>query len=74
MSFFESTPIGRILNRFNKDMEFTEYKIPDTFKTSLRCGLTFFSAIVVIAINSPFFLIVLVPISVLYYFIQVRGY
>nr|QUF59448.1 ATP-binding cassette transporter Abcc1-4 [Brachionus angularis] len=70
MQFFESTPIGRILNRFSKDIEATETKIPETFKTSTRNGLNVLSIFIVIVITTPLFLIVLVPILILYFLIQ----
>lgn len=71
MRFFESTPIGRIINRFSKDIEVAENRIPDAFKSVTRNMFNFMSVILVLSITIPAFLIALVPIAVLYYFIQV---
>lgn len=71
MQFFESTPIGRILNRFSKDIESCERQIPDKFKMFFRSFLTVLSVIIVISITMPLFLIMFLPIFGLYLFIQV---
>jgi ATP-binding cassette, subfamily C (CFTR/MRP), member 1 len=71
MQFFESTPIGRILNRFSKDIDLTETKIPETFRGSTRFGFNVISVIIVISVNSPLFIIFLIPLLVFFYFIQV---
>jgi ABC-type multidrug transport system fused ATPase/permease subunit len=71
MRFFESTPVGRILNRFSTDLEIIETRIPESFKHSLRNAFTVFSVIVVISISTPWFLACLPPIFFFYFFIQV---
>ena len=71
MNFFESTPIGRILNRFNKDIETIEFRLPEALRNVLRVSYNFLLIVIVISINSPIFLVTLVPILILYLFIQV---
>lgn len=71
MRFFESTPVGRILNRFSKDIEVIESRLPDQFKQCIRLSLTVLSILIVVSINSPFFIVSLVPVFILYYFVQV---
>jgi ATP-binding cassette subfamily C (CFTR/MRP) protein 1 len=74
MKFFESTPIGRILNRFSKDLETIESKLPTFFQTCVRLSFICISILAVISINTPIFIVVLIPIFVLYYYVQVRLY
>ena len=74
MEFFESTPSGRIINRFSKDVEATERGIPESFKTFCRCFFHVVFTILVILISTPLFITVLVPILIIYIFVQVDYY
>jgi ATP-binding cassette, subfamily C (CFTR/MRP), member 1 len=70
LEFFESTPTGRILNRFSKDIDASENSIPASFKMLLRCFLVVLSTIIVISVSTPLFLVALVPIIIIYIFVQ----
>ena len=71
MEFFESTPSGRIINRFSKDVEATERGIPESFKSFLRCLFHVLFTVLVILISTPLFFFALIPIIVVYIFVQV---
>jgi ATP-binding cassette subfamily C (CFTR/MRP) protein 1 len=72
MSFFEQTPVGRIINRFSKDIESVEGVIPDSYKSLIRCLVQVLSTVIAISISTPIFLIPLVPIGAFYIFCQVN--
>lgn len=74
MQFFESTPIGRILNRLSKDVESTEMQMPENFKLFFKCSLYVLSIVVVISITQPLFLIFFVPIFLAYALVQVMSH
>lgn len=68
--FFECTPIGRIINRFSTDMSVIDKKIATSIQRLLQFLLLCFSAIVLNAVVTPWFLIVAVPICIVYYVLQ----
>ncbi len=70
LRFFESTPSGRILNRFTKDVEATEEAIPTSYQSLIDCLLALSSTLIVISSSTPWFLVVLIPIGVFYFMIQ----
>lgn len=70
MSFFDTTPIGRIVNRFAKDIDTVDVTIPMTIRSWLSCLLQVISVIIVICFQTPIFICVVLPVSILYYFIQ----
>ncbi|XP_067133640.1 multidrug resistance-associated protein 1-like [Centruroides vittatus] len=70
MSFFETVPLGRIVNRFAKDIDTMDLNIPMNFRSWLLCFLQVIATILVISFETPIFLGVIVPIGFLYYFIQ----
>ena len=74
MSFFESTPTGRIMNRFSKDLSSIESKIPQSFKEVVFFALDGITATIVISITTPLFLTVLVPVAIIYIIVQVDFY
>lgn len=71
MSFFDTTPLGRIVNRFAKDVDTVDVTIPMTIRSWLSCLLQVLSTIIIICIQTPIFICVVLPVSVIYYFIQV---
>ncbi|CAH1780873.1 unnamed protein product, partial [Owenia fusiformis] len=70
MEFFDTTPLGRILNRFSQDMNQVDTNIRGTLIMMLRGLSSIITTIIAISYTSPYFLIAFVPLSILYIFIQ----
>ncbi|ORY04586.1 metal resistance protein YCF1 [Basidiobolus meristosporus CBS 931.73] len=70
MSFFDTTPLGRVLNRFSKDQYTLDEVLPQSFNGYFRTSLNVVAVMTVITFSTPGFLIVVAPILVLYIIIQ----
>ncbi|KAK7471486.1 hypothetical protein BaRGS_00035880, partial [Batillaria attramentaria] len=70
MSFFDTTPIGRILNRVSRDMEVVDNTLPMIMRDWLVTFALVLVTLVVIMIQTPLSGVVLIPVVVLYYFCQ----
>ncbi|VDM45337.1 unnamed protein product, partial [Toxocara canis] len=62
VQFFDTTPSGRILNRFTKDMDEIDVKLPFTTEVFLQNTITCIGFLVMIAWVFPSFLIACVPL------------
>ncbi|XP_015722689.1 canalicular multispecific organic anion transporter 1 isoform X1 [Coturnix japonica] len=69
MSFFDTTPTGRIVNRFAKDIFTVDETIPMSFRSWLNCFMGIISTLLMIALATPLFTIVIVPLGIFYYFV-----
>uniref|UniRef100_A0A1I8HGU7 ABC-type glutathione-S-conjugate transporter n=1 Tax=Macrostomum lignano TaxID=282301 RepID=A0A1I8HGU7_9PLAT len=70
MSFFDTTPVGRIVNRFSRDIETIDNLLPQMFRSWISTFFNVMSTIVVISFSTPAFMSVIVPLGVLYVFVQ----
>ncbi|CAG2113547.1 unnamed protein product [Medioppia subpectinata] len=70
MSFFDTTPLGRILNRFSKDVDTCDSTLQQTIRVVLTCGFTTLSTLVIISMQIPIFLAIIVPVAIIFYLIQ----
>ncbi|XP_069159719.1 multidrug resistance-associated protein 1 [Procambarus clarkii] len=71
MSYFDMTPIGRIVNRFSKDLDTVDASLPSNLRMWVICLLSVLSTFVVIISATPVFVAVMIPTMVIYYFVQV---
>ncbi|XP_013389987.1 multidrug resistance-associated protein 1 [Lingula anatina] len=70
MHFFDTTPIGRIINRFSKDMDTCDINIPLTLVWFAGALAFVFTTLVVIIYSTPTFILVAIPLIIIYLIIQ----
>ncbi|XP_012434034.5 ATP-binding cassette sub-family C member 3 isoform X1 [Taeniopygia guttata] len=69
-SFYDTTPTGRIINRFSKDIYIIDEVIPPTILMFLGTFFTSLSTMIVIIASTPLFAVVIIPLAILYFFVQ----
>ncbi|KAA8581112.1 hypothetical protein FQN60_002693 [Etheostoma spectabile] len=69
-AFFESTPTGRLLNRFSKDVDAIDSHIPDNIDIWMRTFWYTLNVLLICSALTPMFLIVIAPLMVFYWWVQ----
>merc|ERR1711871_1835065 len=66
LSYFESTPTGRILQRFSKDLDAVDQQLPSSLGQFMGSALQIIGSMIAIILVSPNFVLALIPIFYLY--------
>eukprot|EP01006_Ploeotia_vitrea_P051168 TRINITY_DN67532_c5_g1_i1.p1 TRINITY_DN67532_c5_g1~~TRINITY_DN67532_c5_g1_i1.p1 ORF type:complete len:1552 (+),score=907.50 TRINITY_DN67532_c5_g1_i1:416-4657(+) len=68
LQFFDTTPVGRIIARFSKDMDQMDFELPMNISWAMFSISTVLTSLVVITAITPLFGVMLLPLAVLYYY------
>uniref|UniRef100_A0ABI0NUM2 ATP binding cassette subfamily C member 13 n=1 Tax=Bos taurus TaxID=9913 RepID=A0ABI0NUM2_BOVIN len=70
LQFFETNPIGQVINRFTKDMFIIDMRFHYYIRTWVNCTLDVIGTVLVIVGALPLFILGLIPLVFLYFTIQ----
>ncbi|KHJ47246.1 ABC transporter transmembrane region [Trichuris suis] len=70
MSFYETTPLGRVLNRIGKDIDVVDNTLPAAVRTWMNCLVQIIATLVIIAMNMKAFAAAIIPLAIFYYAVQ----
>ena len=62
--FFDSNSLGRILNRFSKDIGQLDEQLPRTFQLAIDSTLNVLAPLIVTAVINPWLIFILMPLIV----------
>ncbi|GFV87307.1 canalicular multispecific organic anion transporter 1 [Trichonephila clavipes] len=70
MEFFDTTPMGRILNRFGKDINTVDTNIPSRLQNLITVTIAVIGSFLVIITTHPIFIVIMIPLCIVYIFVQ----
>ncbi|RUS82077.1 hypothetical protein EGW08_010154, partial [Elysia chlorotica] len=70
MAFFDTTPVGRILNRFSRDVDVLDFSISRQLRLVLQTFFNLIVILVIISYSTPIFLVVTAPVMIIYILFQ----
>ncbi|XP_069315906.1 ATP-binding cassette sub-family C member 2 isoform X2 [Eulemur rufifrons] len=70
MRFFDTTPTGRIVNRFAGDISTVDDSLPMSFRSWMLNFLGIIGTLVMICLATPIFAVVIIPLGIIYVGVQ----
>lgn len=68
--FFDSTPVGRIIQRFSRDVESVDVYLQWSFVSIVNCLLQITASVCLILVLMPLMILVIGPVLYVYYVVQ----
>ena len=67
LNFFESTPVGRLVQRFSKDLDSIDHQLPSGLGQVLTSVVQIATSMAAICLVTPSFAFVMIPVLAVYY-------